>query len=99
MSEGAVWFSDSSQRADITCMEHVLTCTLAFHILVTCTFLSAVTPRQYFLTRLLMQIFCSISDVYIPRKEKKKKKSSEVVQTAPTAVLTNTCLVQAVFNI
>lgn len=74
MSEGAVWFSDSSQRADITCMEHVLTCTLAFHILVTCAFLSAVTPRQYFLTRLLMQIFCSISDVYIPRKEKKRKK-------------------------
>lgn len=73
MSEGAVCISDSSQRADITCTQHILTCTFAFHILVTCTFLSAVTPRQYFLTRLLMQIFCSSSDVYIPKKEKKKK--------------------------
>lgn len=67
-------------RADTTCAQRVLTQAFTFHTLVTCTFLSAVTPRQYFLTRFLMQIFCSISDVYI-KKKKKKRKSSEVVQS------------------
>lgn len=47
---------------------------LASHVLVTCTFLSAVTPLQYFLTRFLMQIFFSISDVCIKTKKGKKKK-------------------------
>lgn len=74
------------QGADVPPAQPLLTHTFAFHVLLTCTFLSAVTPRQYFLTRFLMQIFCSISDVYI----KGEGNSSEVVPAAPAAVLTDT---------
>lgn len=53
--------------------KHLSACTFACHALVTCTFLSGVTPRQYFCTRFLIQIFCSISDICITRKKKIKK--------------------------
>lgn len=79
-------FERIHQQARIACSQRVSTCMLASHVLVTCTFLSAVTPLQYFLTRFLMQIFFSISDVCIKTK-KGKKKRSEAVQTTAPAVL------------
>lgn len=63
--------------------KHLSACTFACHALVTCTFLSGVTPRQYFCTRFLIQIFCSISDICITRKQTiKDQKGNAFIRAA-----------------
>lgn len=62
--------------------KHLSACTFASHALVTCTFLSGVIPRQYFRTRFLIQIFCSISDICITRKKIKDQKGNAVIRAA-----------------
>lgn len=77
---------------DHTC----LNCHISIPGVVTCTFLSAVSPRQYFLTRFLMQIFWSISDVCIKKTQEKIKQGS-CTNSSATAMSLESCGIYFVF--